>query len=52
MPFIKHETQAQDACRHPEHNPPTGVVLAPGRHTYQCPSCKAETAFTVDGIIC
>lgn len=30
-------------CKHPEHHPPSMIVLKPGIHTWRCPSCKEET---------
>lgn len=27
-------------CRHPEHNPPSMIVLAPGVYEHTCPGCK------------
>lgn len=34
-------------CRHPEHTPPSHVVLQPGRYEHRCPSCHRSTVFTV-----
>lgn len=48
MPFVKftpHEFEKQ--CRHPNHNPPSMIVLQPGVHTYQCPACKQEQTLTI-----
>lgn len=45
MPFIKYEQPK--ICTSPEHDPPTMIVLPPGEHTYQCPSCGKITTFTV-----
>ncbi len=47
MPFIGYEEEK--ICTNPEHNPPTMIVLPPGKHTYQCPSCGKITEFTVQG---
>jgi hypothetical protein len=35
------------ACRHPEHNPPTMIVLEPGLYEHECPSCGRKVQFTV-----
>jgi len=51
MPFIEH-TPAEIPCLSPEHNPPTHIVLAPGHHTYECPSCGKITGFEVPLIYC
>lgn len=44
MPFVKHEnikeSICKNACKDPEHNPPSMIVLKPGIHHYECPSCK------------
>lgn len=41
------------ACRHPEHEPPTHVVLEPGRWEHCCPSCHRTLLFTVPpGPVC
>ncbi len=34
-------------CQHPEHEPPTMVVLEPGTWEHTCPSCGAARVFTV-----
>lgn len=34
-------------CLYPEHNPPTHIVLAPGRYRYTCPVCGHAVEFTV-----
>lgn len=41
MPFIDHEEPPPSPCRHPEHDPPGAIMLKPGKHTWQCPGCKA-----------
>lgn len=38
----KHET-----CTHPEHEPPTMIVLEPGVYEHECPGCHHKTTFTV-----
>jgi len=54
MPFIKPKEIHPwiKPCLSPQHNPPSMIVLPPGRHTWQCPACGHEVTFTVDGIIC
>lgn len=53
MPFIHHEPYEQKKkCNHPEHNPPTMIVLPPGNHTYQCPVCGEKTHITVPEVTC
>ena len=39
-------------CVHPEHNPPTHIVLQPGVYEYTCPGCGRVVRFTVNGIVC
>ncbi|GJQ43688.1 MAG: hypothetical protein JETCAE03_31860 [Ignavibacteriaceae bacterium] len=39
-------------CTHPEHNPPSHIVLSPGEYEYTCPSCGKITKFTVPLITC
>lgn len=34
-------------CLHPEHNPPSHIVLKPGHYEHTCPHCKQVTHFTV-----
>lgn len=34
-------------CRHPEHKPPTMVVLEPGFYEHTCPACGEVTPVTV-----
>lgn len=53
MPFIKHEKpKKEEICLNPEHNPPSHIVLEPGKHTYQCPACGKITKFEVPIITC
>lgn len=48
MPFIpSNEPQKEETCHHPEHNPPTMIVLPEGRHAWQCPYCFKITSFIV-----
>lgn len=51
MPFIKHiPPEDIEACKHPEHAPPTGIYLQPGLHIYECPSCKKTYPIRVTDI--
>lgn len=34
-------------CLHPEHNPPSMIVLAPGVYSHTCPGCGHVSNFTV-----
>lgn len=51
MPFLPQRPEDKpkysDTCTHPEHNPPTMIVLEPGIHRYQCPACKYITVIRV-----
>ena len=38
------------ACRHPEHNPPTHIVLEPGEYEHTCPGCGEKIKFIVQRI--
>lgn len=39
-------------CRHPEHNPPSHIVLSPGTYEHTCPSCGNKLTFHVGGHYC
>lgn len=52
MPFIDHQPPPPPPCMSREHNPPTGVLLPAGSHTWQCPSCGHETTFFVPSVVC
>lgn len=40
MPFVGYKPfDEKSKCMHPEHHPPSMIVLPPGVHTYECPSC-------------
>ena len=39
-------------CVHPEHAPPSNIVLAPGTYRHTCPSCGRQRVFTVPQIVC
>ncbi len=34
-------------CMHPEHNPPSHMVLQPGLHVWVCPGCGQEQQIVV-----
>lgn len=34
-------------CHHPEHNPPTMIVLQPGVYEHICPRCGASQTFVI-----
>lgn len=36
-------------CRHPEHDPPSMIVLDPGTYEHTCPGCQKKTVFHVRG---
>lgn len=53
MPFIAyHPANEKEFCRHPEHHPPASIVLRPGWHTWECPSCKEQTTIQVEPRFC
>lgn len=35
-------------CNHPEHNPPTMIVLSPGVYEHTCPACGKKQQFVVN----
>lgn len=40
MPFKKFTpVPKREQCKHPEHYPPSMVVLEPGSHDWECPGC-------------
>lgn len=47
MPFIEH-IKPPKYCRHPEHNPPSMIVLPAGTHVYECPACGEQQSVNVD----
>ena len=49
MPFIDKNFQ-QQTCFSVEHLPPMNIVLPPGEHQYQCPSCGKLTVINVPNI--
>lgn len=52
-PFIDHtDFNEPKQCNHPEHNPPSMILLPSGIHTWQCPCCKKKTPVMIDKITC
>jgi hypothetical protein len=43
--------EAKMPCIHPEHNPPTHIVLEPGLYEYECPGCGRKITFSVPAIM-
>jgi hypothetical protein len=41
------DLKPQEICRHPEHNPPTMIVLEPGVYEHTCPNCGNKITFTI-----
>jgi hypothetical protein len=39
-------------CLHPEHNPPSNIVLDPGVYQHTCPACGRSITFTVHSVVC
>jgi len=39
-------------CLHPEHNPPSHIVLSPGTYEYTCPGCGERQTFRVPLVTC
>lgn len=38
-------------CTSPSHNPPSHIVLTPGKYEYTCPQCGYKTIFIVPAIV-
>lgn len=38
---------SHSSCNHPEHNPPSMIVLPPGLYEHTCPRCGQKQTFTV-----
>jgi hypothetical protein len=55
MPFIPRKDETRKChqlwCikhwQHPEHSPPDHIVLPPGRHVWECPSCGYLTTIYI-----
>lgn len=43
-----HGTGGPGPCYHPEHNPPSMIVLTPGVYEHVCPGCGARVEFRVE----
>jgi len=37
-------------CSHPEHNPPSHIVLPPGEWEYECPGCGSKVKISSPSI--
>ena len=48
MPTIKIADPPAPPCRHPDHNPPSMRVFAPGTYQHTCPRCGATSTFVVE----
>ena len=46
------ETEPTEPCRHPEHDPPSMIVLPPGKYEHTCPGCGHTVTFDVQGSYC
>lgn len=44
--------EIKKACRHPEHNPPSHIVLETGIYEYTCPGCGETYRFRVEERAC
>ncbi len=40
---------ARPRCTDPQHNPPTMIVLPPGKHEWECPACHHTQVVIVQG---
>ncbi len=49
---LKKIADAPKPCFDSEHNPPSHIVLEPGKYEYTCPSCGKVTIFTVPAVYC
>ena len=45
----KNSSYQKRYCIHPEHNPPSMIVLQPGVYEHTCPGCFEKIEFIVDG---
>jgi hypothetical protein len=46
---IKKISDLPKFCNHPEHNPPSMIVLPPGVYEHTCPGCLQKITFIIDG---
>jgi hypothetical protein len=44
---LKKIADPEKHCRHPEHEPPTHIVLEPGTWEHTCPGCGCKRVFVV-----
>lgn len=44
---LKKIKDLQKPCAHPEHNPPSHIVLQPGVYEHICPGCGEKKTFEV-----
>jgi len=47
---LKKVENIEPPCIHPEHNPPTHIVLRPGIYEYTCPACGKTIRFVIPAI--
>ena len=40
-------TGQKKTCHHPEHDPPTMILLEPGMYEHTCPGCGHVTTFRI-----
>jgi hypothetical protein len=40
-------TAQKKTCLHPEHDPPTMILLEPGMYEHTCPDCGYVTTFRI-----
>ena len=53
MPIRKiHDIEPRKVCRHPDHNPPSMIVLKPGVYEHLCPACGKRVVFTIPAEVC
>jgi len=46
--MIKKIADLKQPCLHPEHDPPSHMVLEPGIYEHTCPNCGRKMTFTVN----
>lgn len=51
MTPLRKIAEAEIPCLHPEHDPPTTVVLKPGTYEYECPACGRTVQFDVPMVV-
>lgn len=50
--MLKKIGEVNPPCIHPEHYPPSMIVLPAGRYEHSCPRCGQRTTFTVQSNYC